>query len=271
MLKMRVICISICALLLAGCSREASERYEETLESVLTEPYSIVESSDIDIHNEHAGPEQPVSLPTWQEAYEAQLQAYMKLSIVEDNDLMGGWYFVLHDIDRDGIPELSIFNKPHSGYVTFYATYTFRDGEVISLNMDGIFRSAVDGGFFTTKDNKPWIALIAPAGWGGWYIQIAIDGDQLIVINNGFSDMSEAGHERIREALEEGTDFDDWWSYEWHDLSLNGIPVTTEEFERVFGNWQTREWPELFEITEVNIQYQTLGMQKVIKTIDSSL
>ena len=80
---------------------------------------------------------------TWQEEYTRILQSYL-LRGGYANSQRDRWefapasHFVLHDIDRDGVPELIIFNSMESGltgerYHYNEALYTFRGGNVVEL------------------------------------------------------------------------------------------------------------------------------------------
>jgi len=71
---------------------------------------------------------------TWQDAYAELLLNYMTRNFNIDCDqTIGGW-FMLYDINQDGVPELIFADSFH--FTSYLAIYTFIDGEPIQLDVD---------------------------------------------------------------------------------------------------------------------------------------
>jgi len=117
-------------LLLAACSSQNDDNYDaEEIETQAVEPAAAPEPI----------PEPtPSPLPiTWQEAYAALLLEYLEKpspTYWYEYDIVQR-YFILYDIDKDGVPELLIFFLA-AGFNS-ESIYTYRDGEV----------SSIEGGF----------------------------------------------------------------------------------------------------------------------------
>ena len=99
---------------------------------------------------------------SWQKAYTVLLQEYALQFTETDewgNALSG---FMIYDIDKDGIPEIIIFNAD-SGWVWHpLSAYTFRDGSLVNLDMSAEFSAAVlslHG--FGSVDNEQGIEVIS--------------------------------------------------------------------------------------------------------------
>jgi uncharacterized protein (DUF433 family) len=190
----------------------------------------------------------------WQEAYAAVLYDYAARSNRVN--------FFLHDIDRDGMPEVIVAfeyeDEIHS------AVYTFGDGKAQPLEYaEGVhlyvYRIA---GFSATPDNAPGIInfLIGPMIGGipelsfGRYQRIVIDGHRLVAYVRGERYIDE-------ESLNEL--FNDYGRIPFEDVEaakehihffINDNAVSEEDFYGVFGWRETRENVLSFQVTEDNIR-----------------
>jgi hypothetical protein len=181
----------------------------------------------------------------WQTAYVELLQDY----IARGFDLA----FRLFDIDKDGIPEIILSAFPPEDYHDegIHAVYTFRDGEIISLEEGEMriidFIRSTRFWIRDAADNFP--ALIGryngpTAGRFGadriLYWRIVIDGDKLIADTLGewFLDLDmltemfglfggDTPDDVLDAAMREHTHF-----------HIDDTAVTEEEFFRVFGSGQ---------------------------------
>ena len=185
-----------------------------------------------------------LSITTWQEAYKALLQVYKGSSL---DEMEGEWAFILHDINRNGVPELFLLKNYETGHFRISAVYTFTEGRVVSLEYSGWM---TDGGIFAPLNNNSWIVMFYAAGSGGLYRQMKIDQNRLILIFEGSFHLSDAGNQKM---WEEPESFD-IENYEWYVLQINGKTATAAEFESVFGNRNERKRLESYSITEANIQ-----------------
>jgi len=108
---------------------------------------------------------EPVSIPmptlddtvveAWQEAYATLLRDYEEKTDPKREDRM---FFLLHDIDMDGIPELIVFGECDNEMID--VTYTFADESLISLeygenvSLSG-YAIGARRGITATVDNSP--------------------------------------------------------------------------------------------------------------------
>jgi len=176
---------------------------------------------------------------TWHEAYSALLNDKLL-------SLGGGrpnWTFILHDINRDGVPELILFeNAP---ILVNVAAYTFIDGEIRPINYEEAGRPP--SGFYATFGDKGVVELRNTPG-GRLYRRITLDGDRVVVIYEGSAFITELGRALNR------VDNLDVLNTDWYDLTINGEPASSEDFARAFiGYPQERFWPRSFDLTEANI------------------
>jgi len=175
-------------------------------------------------------------MAAWQQAYIALLQDYTRRS-GDLHDLA----FLLFDFDQDGTPELLIAgNYPDLGGI-YDAVYTFRNGELISLEFDdGVyiagFALAARAGLAAPPDGSPGLQtyIFGPASVFGprsLHTHIIIDGNRLVTHARG-------------EYVNFNTEQDHWL--------INGQYVTEEEFLTTFERTYQARWPR--PINEENIQ-----------------
>ena len=158
---------------------------------------------------------------------------------MRDYEQQSNGYFILHDMDQKGIPELLIFEA--TTYLSGVAVYTFRDGEVASVNIYEI--GGLFGSFFITPDDNPGFIEFHAIGSTGRYRRIVIDGDSIAAIYDGVAFLTDAGWDMNLDDL----------NYEWYDLTINGETVTTEKFEHIFGPWGERNQLIYHKINETSI------------------
>ena len=191
---------------------------------------------------------------TWQEAYAELLRYYAALPLADSET---GWYFILHDIDQNGVPELFLVTKYDSGHTGYRFVYSFINGRAIRLEFDDMM---TDGGSFAPLDGRPWVVIRHPAGAGGVYYRMAIDGYRLIPNAIGLTQLSEAGFERAAEGVYLSHENYYWfYLYDITDGWNYRKPLDVEEFENLFGNRSERNWFELHPINEDNIQRIIFG------------
>ena len=246
-LKISLKIISACALiLLAACSNGV--RRQNSNEEIST----------------HTLPALAETWATWQEAYVALLRDYASQCPYADYDFYWidlGYHFILHDIDRDGIPELFLILQHIYLTATYSAVYTFVDGEIVPLEFQSITSW---GGIFAHLDDGEFIILVdASVGHGTIYRRWDIDGLSLVTTAQGHAvEFNEAGRENLN-------DPSDWWrfrySYEWFYLHIttdgwdNSQLVTIQEFESIFTRRDERKRLERLPITDENIEQSIFG------------
>ena len=189
----------------------------------------------------------------WQNLYASLLRYYAELSFEQFNlpiALEWDWYFILHDINQNGIPELFVVMQNLSGHTNYYAIYTFSNGEATSLEFDEIGFGNVS--ILAPLDNSPWIILSYAVGSGASLTRLKIDGNVVVPDAQGLYHLSDEGFEM--EYAGEPID-----SFEWHILTLNGNIVEVDLFEAIFGRFMENEQLVPYAITEGNITSVILG------------
>jgi len=205
---------------------------------------------------------QPRVPATWREVYQAVLSQYHAEG--------GNMRFFLHDIDSDGIPELIVAGD-------FDAVYTFRNGEMLSLEYgEGVRIADIINAFhafrlwgYAAPNNDPGLIFMQYSPANGYfsigelrYWRIVIDGDNLFIDAYGerFVDIDSLYGMRDELFNEYGVviDFDTLWTAmgrytRWY---LNDNIVSQEEIHRVFAIGE-QLWP--LPITEENIQDVIFG------------
>ena len=123
------------------------------------------------------------SLNTWQEAYSKLLRNYAEL-LPNPDSLETGWHFALHDINRDGVPELFLSMLYDNGHVRYRSVYTFTDGILLSLAFEDF---AIDGCLFSLSSESPYIISFRDVGFGAYYMRMLISNDEIVVDYYGYS------------------------------------------------------------------------------------
>ena len=189
--------------------------------------YVLFEGSEYPDHQ----PIEQVQATAWQEAYAALLRDYAVAPLLDEYIKRS---FILHDINKDGIPEL-IITYIAAG-IWGESIYTFKDDELVQLEF-------IDG-FFA------YYGIYARPGYNPGIIVQAYGNISLMQIDrNSFG--VEVG---LRQPFFGGGD-------RWY---VNDEEVTEEEHNRMLetilvGGWDevTQIWP--YEITEANIQNVIFG------------
>lgn len=183
---------------------------------------------------------------TWQYKYAEILRNYIDIDLT--GTMEDSWNFALHDIDRDGVPELFIIMEYSTLHVGYRYIYTFIDGIVKQLEFN--FIGATDGGILIPPNNSPFIIFFYAAGSGGRYHRIFMYEDRLEIYAEGFFHLSPEGFEKMYNNPNEFNLED----YKWYVLTVNGNPATIEEFENLFGSLNGIQRLDRFRITEENIE-----------------
>jgi len=184
---------------------------------------------------------------SWQDAYVALLRRYLAFPVGMASEYEAGWYFALHDIDNSGIPELFISMSYYTGHMSYRYIYTFANGKIAPMAFENVM---TDGGVLAPLDNSPWIIMFIAFGSGGHYSKLVIEETRIVTYVEGLFFATEESFERDWEM---GADSDVDNSYDWHVLSVNGVPVTVDEFESVFGRRNEKLRILFLEITEINM------------------
>jgi len=197
-MKRTLLALIALATLLTACQAVPTEDAQE-----VAEPIAEIEN--------YTEPVEPASqVLSWQEVYVALLLEYKE----ESEDL----FFVLHDFDKSGIPELVVVGGFED--IPWYdAVYAFRSGDAVALEIgDGVHiggpvLSARKSGITNTSGNEPglityFVGVGSLFGASTYYSRIVVENDKLIVDNMGvhFVDVATLNDifEELRESLATG-------------------------------------------------------------------
>jgi len=203
----------------------------------------------------------PVEPPTedyqqvlpWQEAYIALLRQYE-----EKGDRM---FFLLHDFDQDGTPELIIAGEYEN--ILYDKVYTFENGEVLRLEYGesvevASFALSVNGAVWEPPNNAPGLVTYlsgTSSRWGRnlFLSKIVIYENSLVIEAYGRRRIDVVALRDLTENSIEYTDADIQKHIHWY---INDNAVSEEEFYRIFGVvlFDTNEWIHPVRITEDNIR-----------------
>lgn len=259
MKKIAIILVCFTFLLITACGREGvqplyiSDEPQEIVQEPIPEPIPEPEPTPLpDPEPEIILPftSTTVYAPTWQEAYAALLQQY-KTAPLADRHV--GWRFFLHDINRDGTPELFLVMHYDSGHSYYSHIYTLENGRTVPLAFEGFM---TDGGMFAPIDGSPWFVASLAAGSGGMYLKLEMYDNTIREITYGFAFLSDEGFEKSWLYPEY------FWvnpSYEWYNLTIENEPATVEEFTQIFGYRHERVLLRCYTITDSSIQNVIFG------------
>ena len=189
------------------------------------------------------------TIELWQRVYAKLLREY------EEKDKL---YFLLHDFDRDGMPELIVVGL----YVDerYAAVYAFRDGEALALEYeDDVFTAdsvlAARGRATAAPGNAPGLIdyNIGPGagafGTSTYYTWIVLDGDRLVInargsrdvdvetLNKLFDDFGRSADDAaLDEAIEKHTHY-----------YINDNEVTKEELYSMFESEENLSYSKITE------------------------
>lgn len=138
----------------------------------------------------------------WQEAF-AEILRHYHTNVPPPEDWLN-WHFFLHDVDKDGIPELFIVYLAAGIWST--AIYAFADGAI----------TPIEGSFFA------YWGIYPPTSRPGIIIQ-AYGLTDLMVVDDG----------KLTVELALSQPFFDTDEQLWH---INGVEVTQEEFAETFNS-----------------------------------
>ena len=176
----------------------------------------------------------PTPIHAWQDAYAELLRYYAGRALGNYYDERIGGFFILYDIDLDGIPELIVANSFH--FTSYLAAYTFSYGGVSSLYIESF--ADYSPRLSVPPNNKPGIITRFWEGPFSAETLMILDGNRLIseiVIS----------HQHM---FVEG----------FHRWYVDGVEVDEAVYnsvlESVFGSWYETERIYIHEITEANIQ-----------------
>ena len=174
------------------------------------------------------------AMEVWQEAYIALLRHYAGRMLGNYYDQHFGGFFILHDIDHSGIPELIVANSFH--FTDYLAGYAFVDGDIRSLYIEGF--ADYSPGLSVPPNNKPGIITRFREGPFSQETLMVLDGNRLV------SEMAISHEDVFREGF-----------HRWY---VDGVEVDADAyhraFENVFGSWCETEPIFIHAIIEDNIQ-----------------
>jgi len=191
----------------------------------------------------------------WRDVFYSFLRSYIGRSIAGGEE---DFYFTLHDIDGDGIPELFVF-MDYGGYVFYRQVYRFEDGWARGLPASYGLPRGFGGGIGTGSsiifwEGNPKAFVFDAVGSGGQLTPIIVTDEGLDFGYFGFYGLNDEGFARY-----EAEGNMDWLNWEYHDLWIGGEPAIVEEFEAAFGAWGENQHLTLHPVTEENIQYTLFG------------
>jgi len=117
----------------------------------------------------------------YHDAYSALLWQYYEAAAHLEAEEM--WMFTFYDINRDGVPELIIWDSLFgSFFFTAHSAYTFASGDVHKLEIDESFGGRPASlSIFPPPNNAPGIIVTASGEYGGGYTLLNLEGDSLVI------------------------------------------------------------------------------------------
>ena len=226
----------------------------------ISTPATDNESEDVAVDAELSEPVLNVDkdeMP-WQDAY---------ASLVKDYSALGDYiYFIVHDLDKDGIPELIIFGvESYYDDERFVFAYTFRDGGLLSLEYDEDldFASYILSARARTTAapfNAPGLVLYfigASSGIFGasyYYTRVAVEGNRLVLYAEGkkYIDVGALNELYADFGREDDIDHDVLYNdIEKHThYFVNDKTVPRKEHERMF---EYGEWISIYRYNDADI------------------
>jgi len=125
----------------------------------------------------------------WQAAYAERVRYY-----AQQVPPGGVADFLLHDIDNDGVPEIiiMIMESPFPADVAHFVVYTFRNGELVELQIDArikvFFNGRFAGGgtiFYTLNDAASSLMYRTSSGAALYFTRLSVVGDRLTISSHG--------------------------------------------------------------------------------------
>ena len=184
---------------------------------------------------------------SWREAYAELLREYAVRSIgycpwadAANVPNPPGGYFMLFDINGDGIPELIVTDRFH--FISYVAAYTFSGG-LIPLEAEYFYGYAVS--FFSLPDGRHGLGMESNEGVWNSAAVLTINGNELIpeiTLRRGEGDLGV------------------WWRINEKIITEN---EHDELYASLFGGIDERNWFFLHRITEANITEKILPAEMV--------
>ena len=224
-------------ILFSSCTRQQSNQPEEA--SAMT-AIDVQREMEITIGYTLADIE-PTML--WQETYAAILRDYAPQFIDEWGNIFG--YFLVYDIDMDGVPELIVFEANRDFWMlNAVSVYSFRDGGLITIEATDRLKYILTG-IYAPHDNNPGIIVVSIGGDSVSYTRLVIE-------ENRFAISTWAAY---------GLTGDFLLYYPYTAVIfwlIDGNDVSAEELENVFKRWDEVE-DIIHRITEDNIHNIIFG------------
>lgn len=191
---------------------------------------------------------------SWQEAYAKLLREY--------NERGANLFFILHDFDQSGIPELIVIGEYADNI--YDVTYTFRNGEIKQLEYDeGVsiaeFALATRTALAVPPNNLTGILTFANSAAAGafgtdtLYGHIIVDNGKLIIHNHGARLVDVWSLYELFDNFGRYTDNETLTPaiYTHTNWYINDNPVSSNEFRNVFiSSCEIEKWLYPRRITE---------------------
>jgi len=153
------------------------------------------------------------TLESWQIAYANLLLDYATQKLGDEYDDRLGGMFLLHDIDRRGIPQLIVANSFH--FTHYLVGYSYENGELIRLDIEHFYDYSAR--VLAPIGNAPGLIQMFGEAWIDISAFLVLDGNRLTV-ENSVTFLGGWGTD----------DGEDAWF-------VNDVEVTHEEYNRAFA------------------------------------
>ena len=186
---------------------------------------------------------------SWQCAYAEILRYYSSQTLGSFED---SWYFSLHDLDGDGIPELFLVMRLSNGKTCYRFVYSFKNGTIFSLE----FEDSMPGGLLLSyqANHTTYTLFDVQVGMGGVIKRLTLH-EKIIAEYRGYFRPSEAGANKHNAGYDIRNLSYCWFelyvnAYPGTELSLFLMPASVYDFEKLFGRRENRVAIALIEVSE---------------------